>query len=193
MPSSILWPHAPTHFLDTSGTYIFTSATYKRAHLFDRPAKLSLLTNFLFSVAEVNSVSLQAWAIFSNHYHFVAQVLDPSCLSSFVRELHSRSARALNGADKTPDRRVWFQYWETRITYERSYFARLHYVHRNPVHHGLVRAPTLYPWCSAAWFESEAPAPFRKTVYSVACGRIRIEDGFRVVAPHLNSVAGLRP
>src|ERR1700689_3090201 len=43
-------------------------------------------------------------------------------------------------------------------------FARLHYVHRNPVHHGLVRAATAYPWCSAAWFETEAPASFRKTV-----------------------------
>jgi putative transposase len=199
MPSSILWPHAPSHFLDSSGTYIFTAATYKRAHLFNRPENLNVLMNLLFRVAETHAVSLQAWSLFSNHYHFVAQVSDASRLSSFVRELHSRSAHTLNDTDNTPARKVWFQYWETHITYERSYFARLHYVHRNPVHHGLVRAATLYPWCSAAWFESEAPTAFRKTVFSVACDRIRIEDDFRVVPPRADSghdrksAAGLRP
>jgi putative transposase len=179
----IRWPHAPSHVFGPSGTYIVTSSTYRKQHHFTSASKLNLLQEFFFTLAEKHAISLQAWAIFSNHYHFVAQVAVPEALSLFTRQLHSITARELNQLDHTPDRRVWFQYWETALTYERSYFARLHYVHRNPVHHGITRAATRYPWCSAAWFETEAPVSFRKTIYSVPCDTIRIADNFQVQSP----------
>jgi putative transposase len=56
----------------------------------------------------------------------------------------------------TPGRKVWFQYGETKLTYAKSFFARLGYVQRNAVHHNVVREPSLYPWCSAASFERRA-------------------------------------
>ncbi len=174
------WPHAPSHHLTAQGAYIVTAATYRKEHYFDSRSKLDLLQEALFFFAAENSVELQAWAIFLNHYHYVAQPTRPDRLSILANRLHSMTARKLNAMDGAPSRRVWFQYWETHLTYEKSYFARLHYVHRNPVHHGLVRSATRYPWCSAAWFESEAPLSFRKTVLSVPCDRIRIADEFTV-------------
>ena len=47
----------------------------------------------------------------------------------------------------------------------RGYFARLSYTHQNPVRHGLVAVAKDYPWCSAAWFETETPAAMVKTIY----------------------------
>jgi putative transposase len=100
-----------------------------------------------------------------------------------IRRLHSLTAREVNARDGVRDRMIWFQYRETCLTYEGSYFTRLHYVHRNPVHHKLVREATRYPWCSAAWFEREAPRAHQKAVFSTRCEGIRIEDEFEVVAP----------
>ena len=84
----------------------------------------------------------------------------------------------VNADDGMTGRKVWFQYWDTCVTSERSYFARLHYVHRNPVKHDLVAAAEDYPWCSMSWFLSEAEPVFQRKVFSFKCDRISIRDDF---------------
>jgi putative transposase len=191
MPSASPWHHAPTHKLDPLGdTSVVTSATYRRAHLFQTRRTLDFLQASLFTIAAENGAQLQAWAIFSNHYHFVAQIADPRALVPLTRKLHTLTAKYLNEVDRSPARKVWYQYWETRLTYERAYYARLHYVHRNPEHHKLVGSATQYPWCSAAWFEAKAQASFRRTVLAMPCERIKIEDDFEVVAAVDHDEAG---
>ena len=125
--------------------------------------------------------NLQAWAVFSNHYHFVA--LSPARaegLRDFVQKLHSDTALAANEWDKSQGRRVWFQYWDTQLTYQKSYLARLSYVHRNAVHHKLVREPSLYTWCSAGWFQRRATTAFYKTVMRFGIERLKVPDDFEV-------------
>ena len=65
--------------------------------------------------------------------------------------------------------------------YQRWYLARLSYVHRNAVHHRLVREPPLYPWCSAGWFERRATASFYKTIMRFRTERLKVPDDFEVV------------
>src|SRR6185295_13265442 len=40
--------------------------------------------------------------------------------------------------DNATGRQVWYNFWDTKLTFENSYLARLNYVHQNPVKHGLV-------------------------------------------------------
>jgi putative transposase len=156
-----------------------TSGTYDKQHLCDTPEKLTRLQDRLFELAAQYGWLLQAWAVFSNHYHFIALApSDPKSLQTLVRHLHSVTARALNQADGTPGRKVWFQYWDSHITYENSYRARLNYVHRNPVHHGLVRDPSAYAWCSAGWFERTAAQEYCKAVSGFPIGKLKVRDDF---------------
>jgi putative transposase len=100
---------------------------------------LEYLCGTLLGLAETYDYHLQAWAVFPNHYHFVA--LSPAAgpsLGKFSKHFHSLTAIQANRWHGTPGRKVWFQYWETQLTYAKSYFARLSYVHRNAVHHGIV-------------------------------------------------------
>ena len=53
---------------------------------------------------------------------------------------------------------IWHNFWDTELTYEKSYLARLNYVHQNAVKHGLVARACQYRWCSAAWFERTVSA-----------------------------------
>jgi putative transposase len=124
--------------------------------------------------------SLQAWAVFPNHYHFVGTSASGNSLRSLIRHLHPVTARGLNNNDDRPGRKVWFQYWETQVTNQKSYFARLHYVHENAVRHGLVRLASNYPWCSAGWFARKATPAFRKTVLGFPCDRVSVPDAFSV-------------
>jgi putative transposase len=104
-------------------------------------------------------------------------------LDVFLRDLHADTATALNRLDSAEGRQVWFNYWDTRLTYERSYLARLNYVHQNPVHHGLVRVASQYRWCSAAWFERTATPAQVKTIYRFKTDQIRVFDDFEVLGP----------
>ena len=173
------WPHAPVHRLDSNGIYMVTAATLQKNHLFADSDKLTLLENGLLSLAKQYQWQLEAWAVFTNHYHFVARrELESASLARLVKHLHADSARKLNRLDGKVGRRVWFNFWDTKLTYERSYLARLNYVHQNPVKHGLVIMANQYRWCSAAWFERVAPPALIKTIYGFKTDNLNIHDDF---------------
>jgi putative transposase len=125
---------------------------------------------------------LEAWAIFSNHYHFVAHTLTGTTdLRAFLKQLHGETAHDLNQMQQLEGRKVWHNFWDTELTYEKSYLARLSYVHQNPVKHGLVRVANQYPWCSAAWFERTATRAQVETIYRFKTDKVRVHDDFEVV------------
>jgi len=177
------WPHAPAHRLSTAGTFMVTGGTYQRKHLFGTVERLTYLTNALLTLAGEYHWRLQAWAVFSNHYHFVAGSEQPASLKRFIQYLHSISAKYVNREDNASGRTAWFQYWDTQLTYPKSFLSRLNYVHTNAVRHGLVRIPEQYPWCSAGWFVQRASLAFRETVMHFPSDKINVPDNFDVVRP----------
>jgi putative transposase len=120
--------------------------------------------------------------VFSNHYHFIAHSpateTDATSLTSMLSMLHVNTAGWVNKLDAAPGRQVWFNFRETRLTRQRSYLARLNYVHQNAVKHGLVAVAWQYPWCSAAWFERSASPAMVKSIYRFKTGRMALEDEF---------------
>ncbi len=117
--------------------------------------------------------------MFSNHYHFVGHALDDaSPLKRFLTHLHADTAREINRRDDKLGRQVWYNFWDTELTFEKSYLARLNYVHQNAVKHGLVPVASQYRWCSAAWFERTATPAQVKTIYRFKTDTIRIQDDF---------------
>ena len=163
-----------------------TAGTYQKEPYFRSSRRLEWLCDALLNAAQKHGWELQAWAVFPNHYHFIA-ISPPSAniLRRMIQELHSLSAREVNRWDETPARRIWFEYWDTSLTYARAYLARLSYVHNNAVHHGLVRVARDYPWCSAGWFERKADRSFYKTVASFTGKGIKVRDDFDVSKDHL--------
>jgi putative transposase len=181
--SAIPWPHAPTHRLAESGTYIVTAGTYHKAHFFRSADRLRVLQRGLLKVTAAHHWALEAWAIFSNHYHFVAHSPPASnggagTLSPMLAELHQKTCAWVNKLEGLWDRKVWHNFWETKLSHPTSYFARLHYVHQNPVRHGLVPVANQYPWCSAGWFERTASAAQVKTIYRFGIDRIDVGDEY---------------
>jgi putative transposase len=177
--SKVPWPHAPVHRLGERGTVMVTSGTYQKAPFFADGARLRLLHSALLTLADQDGWNLEAWAVFPNHYHFIAALPAlPQGLKGFVKELHARTAMALNRHDHAPGRKVWHNYWDTLLTHQRSYFARLNYVHQNPVKHGLVAVANQYPYGSAAWFERTATPAQVQTIYSFKTDRLRVRDDF---------------
>jgi putative transposase len=173
------WPHAPVHRLADNAVYFITAATMNKQYFFYTPQKRDLLERLLLSFARDYGWQLEAWAVFANHYHFVARGNpDSRNLGEVLHDLHGVSARELNSLDKVKGRNIWFNFWDTKLTLQHSYLARLNYVHQNAVKHKLVPVANQYPWCSAAWFERVASPAQVKSIYDFKIDRVKVDDDF---------------
>jgi putative transposase len=136
----------------------------------------------LLSLTEKYGWRLEAWAVFSNHYHFVAHspggVENAASLPEMLSVLHAKTAGWVNRLDEAPGRQVWFNYWDRKLQQQRSYLARLNYVHQNTVRHRLVPVACQYPWCSAAWFERTASPAMVRSIYRFKTDKLSPGDDF---------------
>jgi putative transposase len=172
-------PHNPPHLFTSCAIYMITGGTLSSRLLLDSDAKKAHFCETLFQRAAILEWNIEAWAVLGNHYHFVAQAPEEAAtLKLLIQAVHSLTARYINQQDGIRGRRVWYNYWDTCITYESSYIARLHYVHTNPVKHGLAGRAADYPFCSCRWFEERADPAWRRMVFSQPVDRVRVVDNF---------------
>ena len=189
------WPHAPPHRLNEQGACMVTCGTYGKAHFLNTAGRLNMLRDLFFDCLAEAGWALHAWALLSNHYHFVASSpADPSTLRRALSKLHTLSARELNRQDGRLGRKVWFQYFDTHITFTNSYLPRLKYVHQNAVHHDVVNRAEDYPWCSASWFARTARPAFRATIEGFKTDKLCVADPFVPQMPASSPVeSGVKP
>ena len=179
------WPHAPPHRLTESGVYFLTARARNGLNLLAEDSMKDWFQNKLFELAEEFGWVLEAWSVLSNHYHFVGHSPKSESdeggavsLSSLIRKLHSLTTKELNRRQNCRGRnRLWQNYRETRLTFQRSYLARLHYVHYNAEHHGLVARGGEWKWSSAVKFERAVTSAWVSTVTSFRYDEIAREDG----------------
>ena len=164
------------------GTYFVTAGTYLKAHHFRGSDRLGVLHRGLLKLTSEYNWKLEAWAVFSNHYHFVAHSPETAAtaesLSKMLGELHAKTAGWVNRLDGCPGRQVWHNFWDTRLTFQKSYLTRVNYVHQNAVKHRLVLVANQYPWCSARWFERTASAAQIKSIYRFKGDQVTVLDEF---------------
>jgi putative transposase len=171
--------HTPPHLFRPHSIYMVTGGTLKKRSLLDSDSKKEHFLTTLIERTRKLAWELEAWAILPNHYHIIARAPENAGkLKTLIQSVHSISGKHLNQQDNTPGRRTWYNYWDTCITFERSYMARLNYVHVNPVKHGLVERADDYPYCSYRWFVERADPVFRDRVLSHPIDRLRVMDDF---------------
>jgi putative transposase len=130
-----------------------TAGTYRKTPIFNTPDKLGLLQAIITERCSLLGWNLQAWAILTNHYHFIAQApTDGRDIQALIRSIHSMSAILVNRMDGITGRRVWYNYWDTCIRSETEFIARLKYVLHNPERHGVVEDFREYPYSSYLMF-----------------------------------------
>jgi putative transposase len=176
------WPHAPPHRLGTAGIYFVTARARDQRHLLSSDTMKDWFLQCLLELANDFGWRLEAWAVLSNHYHLIGhspeEARNAESLGPMVQKLHSLTTKELNRREGTPGRtRLWQNFRETHLTFQRSYLARLHYVHQNAVHHGLVTRGSDWKWCSARAFKEAVSPAWVKTISSFKYDQIAQEDG----------------
>jgi len=144
------YPHAPPHLFCAGACYFLTAKTVGGLALLQVGERRQQLIEALRFTAGHRRWELVAWVVLSNHYHCILKAPDDgaSQLPRLIGAAHQFTATAWNREDRCPSRKVWYQYWDTCLTHVGSFYARLNYIHHNPVKHGLVARPEEYPFSS---------------------------------------------
>jgi len=162
-------PHknTPPHWFVSNAIYMVTGSTLHKKPLLNADMKRANFCETLMERAHILGWTLHAWAVMTEHYHFIAQSPNNALsLKMLVQGVHSVNAKFVNRMDNTPGRRVWYNYWDTCLRNEASYCARMNYVLLNPVKHGLVENPQEYPFSSYKYFVESTEPEFQKLVLS---------------------------
>ena len=172
------WTHAPLHRTKDPGWYFITAGTYKKQPFLLAEGRRDALIDLILSCACQLNLIVHAWVVLSNHYHLMLQARKDADIPLFARRVHSINARAVNALDAAPGRKVWYQYWDKFITDENAYFARINYIHQNPVRHRLVSAAENYRWSSMRYFEDRVGIPLARAVRQIKIDKIKVVDDF---------------
>ncbi len=159
--------------------YMVTGGILYKQHLLSEDRRKEFFLNILFEKAKVFEWNLEAWAVLNSHYHFMGQAPeDSSTLTKLLQQVHSITAIQFNRWDNAQGRQVWQNYWDTCITYEKSYLTRLRYVHENPVKHGVVENAGDYPFCSYRWFIERGDDDLIEQVLNQPIDKVNVFDDF---------------
>ncbi|MBK1814239.1 hypothetical protein JIN84_01280 [Luteolibacter yonseiensis] len=169
--------------MESAGVYFVTARAANQQDLLADDEMKDWFLDKLLSLSGEAGWKLEAWAVLANHYHFIGH--SPSTadgagksLGLLIRKLHALATMELNRREGTHGRtRLWQNYRETLLTHQRSYLARLHYVHQNAVHHKLVTVGSDWKWCSAADFKKAVSPAWLKTIASFRYDEIAAKDG----------------
>ena len=140
-PDYKTYPHTPPHLFVSNSKYFITSSTLgKYRYLKSEDAKQITLIYLLKSFHHFNWI-IEDWVILDNHIHLMADAPEnASTLSKVMANFHRFTANWLSKNNiKKVKVKYFHNYWDTCITFESSYIARLNYIWYNPVKHGYVK------------------------------------------------------
>ena len=138
------YDHAPPHLFKATATYFITGATYEKRHTLRSDAAKEKTVEYMFKSFAHFGWKIEDWVLLNNHYHLMARAPeDANTLANVINNFHKFSGNWIKKhvpLNPVPEK-IWHNYWDTCITYENSYFARINYIWFNPVKHKLVLQP----------------------------------------------------
>ena len=193
MPEYKSYQHNPPHLFIAKAKYFITASTYKRkTYLRSSAAKERLIWSLSKEFSDHNW-SIEDWVILDNHYHLMVNApKDSGTLPDIMRESHRFTALwikknmesinhvdgALTRSKQTIKGKIFYNYFDTCITYEKSYFARLNYIWYNPVKHGYVESPEKYVFGSYYYRYQEESETMKRQIKKYPFGNLKINDDF---------------
>ena len=149
------------------GTFFFTVV------LADQSSSLlveqvDLLRDAVRQAKQERPFTIRAWVVLPDHMHCIWTLPQGDAdYSTRWRDIKRRFSRALPKMEfvnanqmQRGERGIWQRrFWEHTILSDRDYEAHLHYVHLNPVKHGLVKHVKDWPYSSFHRFVKDGIYP----------------------------------
>jgi putative transposase len=176
------YKHNPPHLFVPNTKYLITGATYQRKHfLFNDDNKIALRNSKIKGFTDKGWV-LEDWIILNNHYHLMANSPDNTSLLNFIiKDIHRFNALWLkkNISELKNEEILWYDYWDSCIAYEVSYYSRLNYIWFNQAKHGYVEFPDEWIHGSFYYRVKKEKEYLDSILEKYPCDKIKIDDRFQ--------------
>jgi len=144
------------YYIPGSAVFI-TQVVQNRERVFNGVGNMSLLREILHNVREIHPFIMLGSVFLFDHFHLIIQ---PTSKSNFSDIMHSlkmnftREYKKLLGIPSSESVKFWQKrFWDHVIRDDRDFENHLHYIHFNPVKHGLVKDPRA--WTDSSYIEWE--------------------------------------
>ena len=133
-------------------TYFFTVVTYNRNKMLCIPENVELLRNSFRQVMQEYPFKMDAFVLLPEHLHCIWTLPEDDADFSnrwrLVKNYFSRRCQdKFHGnvsvsRQRKGEKAIWQRrFWEHQIRNDRDFAQHVDYIHYNPVHHELVKAP----------------------------------------------------
>lgn len=195
------------HLFRSNTKYFITGSTYQKVpYLRSERAKERIL-KLIFKGFTDYEWKIENWVILNHHYHLMVEApLKADTLSDIIRDVHSFTAlwikkninlkskeymECINRVDASTDplgtlhnssqTKLFHNYWDTGVTYENSYYARLNYIWHNPVKHGYVEDSANWKFGSYYYRQQNSEdntGKLNKIIKNYPCDEVNVNDLF---------------
>ena len=173
------YKHNPPHLFSPNTKYFITATTYnKKPFLRLSSAKERLYISHQIEFSKHNWI-IEDWVILDNHYHLMVNAHgNPFTLPDIIKEVHRFTALWIKKKLNIDSKKIFFNYWDSCITYEKSYFVRLNYLWYNPVKHGYVDSPEKWKYGSYYYRFTEEEENMQNQFKKYPFNKLKIRDDF---------------
>ncbi len=154
------------YYIPGSAVFI-TQVIQDRKPVFRDPRNVELLREILHNVRQLHPFQTLGYSFLFDHFHIMIQPTGESNFSDIMHSLKfnfTREYKKLIGLSASQSLKFWQKrFWDHVIRDDRDFENHLHYIHYNPVKHGLVKGPR--DWKASSYLEWEQrglyPPPFK--------------------------------
>jgi putative transposase len=141
------------------GTYFFTVVTHMRQPILCNGSSVKEIKNAFLKVMAAYPFVVDAIVLLPDHLHCLWTLPENDqdfstrwrLIKSYFTKNFGRKSKGASSQSRSAKKEqdVWQRrFWEHLIRNEDDYANHLDYIHYNPVKHGLVNAPSLWPYSS---------------------------------------------
>jgi putative transposase len=139
-------PWGLKRYQESGNLHFLTFSCYRRRPNFATPSSRSIFESALERVRQHYGACVYGYVVMPEHVHMLVSEPEQGLLATAMQSLKQSVARtlALRAADP-----FWqARYYDFNVWSERKFADKLRYLHRNPVHRGLVARPEDWVWSS---------------------------------------------
>jgi len=139
-------PWGLKRFQDCGHVHFLTFSCYHRQPKFSSPKACATFLSALERVRQHHQLRVYGYVIMPEHVHLLVNEPENGTLAQAMQSLKQGVARRLALRANDP---FWqARYYDFNVWSERKFVEKLRYIHRNPVHRGLVTRPEDWLWSS---------------------------------------------
>ena len=138
-------PWGLVRFQQSGTLHFITFSCYRRQPFFDTPHAKETFERSLEQTRRSYRFHVIGYVVMPEHVHLLVSEPERATLSQAIQALKQSVSQKL----KAPDGRFWqTRYYDFNVFTAPKRIEKRKYIHRNPVHRGLVEKPEDWPWSS---------------------------------------------